>query len=164
MLLKSATWALALSLLSLSPHPTTAMNGGLLRKFSELAEMGLDADEQPLHSESGSQPADLQILSEPEPPIEPEYVELPKDHFAENQNYDFWGMFWNRYWVRDKAYRPGGPVFVYDAGETDAGLTADFRLRNETSFFRQLVDRFHGIGIVWEHRYCMFQLPLFSII
>lgn len=87
--------------------------------------------------------------------ITPEYVELPIDNFAasKDQKISYEGTFFNRYWVTQSAYRPGAPVFVYDVGEGDAEPNALFRLQNTTSFFKQLVDQYNGIGIVWEHRF-----------
>ncbi|KAF2138273.1 uncharacterized protein K452DRAFT_234548 [Aplosporella prunicola CBS 121167] len=78
-----------------------------------------------------------------------EYVELPLDHFGTGHR-----TFKNRFWVAESGYKGAGhPVFIYDAGESSAGTSAHFRLHNKLSFFKQLVDSFGGIGIVWEHRY-----------
>lgn len=82
--------------------------------------------------------------------INPEFVTLPLDHFGSEDA----GTFENRFWVAESGYKGAGrPVFIYDAGEADAEPNALFRLQNETSFFKQIVDAFGGIGIVWEHRY-----------
>ncbi|QDS70251.1 hypothetical protein FKW77_007376 [Venturia effusa] len=82
--------------------------------------------------------------------IETEYVELPIDHFGDGQ-----GTFKNRFWVAESGYKLGGPVFVYDWGEANASQYGVHlqRLRNNASFLKQLVDKFGGIGIVWEHRF-----------
>jgi hypothetical protein len=87
-------------------------------------------------------------LNQTKPTIEPEYVNLPVDHFGDHP-----GTFKNRFWVSEVDYKPGGPVFVYDVGEANASASAVARLTNETSFFKQMVQQFNGIGIVWEHRY-----------
>jgi hypothetical protein len=55
--------------------------------------------------------------------------------------------------VSESDYKPGGPVFIYDVGEGDAEPGVQFRLQNETSFFKQLLKEFGAMGIVWEHRY-----------
>ncbi|KAI9754082.1 MAG: hypothetical protein M4579_004865 [Chaenotheca gracillima] len=80
--------------------------------------------------------------------INPENVTLPIDHFGK-----YPGTYENRFWVAEAGYKRGGPVFIYDVGEGDAEPTALTRLKNETSFFKQIVDEYGGIGIVWEHRY-----------
>src|SRR5690606_35839669 len=84
--------------------------------------------------------------------IEMETVMLTLDHFG-NGTVGGMSTFRNRFWATDGSYKPGGPVFIYDSGETNAELGAIFRLTNEGSFLKHLVDEFGGIGIVWEHRY-----------
>lgn len=116
--------------------------------------MGLLPDGTPMRL-----PAEIQSLKAAAPAaanstpetIVPEYVTLPLDHF--HSGYGPAGTFNNRFWVAESGYRPGGPVFLYDVGEADAEPNALFRLQNETSFFKQIVDAYGGIGIVWEHRY-----------
>lgn len=80
--------------------------------------------------------------------IEPEFVEIPLDHFG-----SFNGTYYNRFWVSESGYRKGGPVFMYDVGESDGFSEAQFILQDGDSFFKQMVDEFGGIGIVWEHRF-----------
>ncbi|KAH7121123.1 serine carboxypeptidase S28-domain-containing protein [Dendryphion nanum] len=130
------------------------------RKFNLLADMGLLPDGTPMEEElQAPQIAEMRIAAtsnRPKPPKEnivEEYVSLPIDHFAKNRDYTQQGSFFNRFWVAESAYKPGGPVFLYDVGEADAKPNALFRLQNETSFFKQLVDKYNGVGIVWEHRY-----------
>lgn len=72
---------------------------------------------------------------------------MPIDHEDDSV-----GTYNNRYWVSDEHYQKGGPVFVYDVGESSAEPAAIVNLGNETSFFYQMVREFGGIGIVWEHR------------
>lgn len=158
--------ALALALLQTS----TAMNTAMQRKFNLLADMGLnpdgsameptldeatDASLQSFKIASADEDDKIASLAAPET-ILPEYVELPIDNFAKNKNqpFSYHGTFFNRFWVAESAYKPGGPVFIYDVGEADAEPNALFRLQNETSFFKQLVDSYGGVGIVWEHRFC----------
>ncbi|KAF2205504.1 peptidase S28 [Delitschia confertaspora ATCC 74209] len=135
---------------------TNAFNAKIMR-FGEMAEMGLLPDGTPMKSDSEMK-FKISSLAAAGPPapnedIVPEYVELPLDNFARNGDYAYEGTFNNRFWVAQSAYKPGGPVFLYDAGEANAEPNAVFRLANETSFFKQIVDKYHGIGIVWEHRY-----------
>lgn len=129
-----------------------------MRKFSEMAEMGLNPDGSPM--DRAPEIMETMMVSEAPPPpppnetIEAEYVELPLDNFAKHGNYAYEGTFNNRFWVRESAYKPGGPVFIYDVGEADAGDYWKSRLTNDTNFFYQMVSKYNGIGIVWEHRYC----------
>ncbi|ORY08662.1 serine carboxypeptidase S28-domain-containing protein [Clohesyomyces aquaticus] len=148
--------ALSLALLQV----VDALGGARSRRFGLMAEMGLLPDGTPMQVSTEAKAALRLALSEMPPPIVngtekilPEYVELPLDHFAKNHDYSYQGTFNNRFWVRESAYKSGGPVFIYDVGEADAEPNALFRLQNETSFFKQLVDKYNGVGIVWEHRY-----------
>jgi hypothetical protein len=43
-------------------------------------------------------------------------IELPLDHFNAANT----ATFSNRYWVNDEYYVPGGPVILFDAGESNA--------------------------------------------
>lgn len=61
--------------------------------------------------------------------------------------------FANRFWVIDEYYRPGGPVFTFDTGETEDAYLYSPWLTGADSFFRKYVQEFGGIGILWEHRY-----------
>jgi hypothetical protein len=159
--------ALALALL----QGSNAMNTAAQRKYGMLAEMGLNPDGTPMDSPSAEMdnqiidtaplqslkiatPRSVSAAAAPEN-ITAEYVELPIDNFAQgkNQSASYQGTFFNRYWVSTSGYKTGGPVFVYDVGEANAGGSALNRLQNETSFFKQMVDEFGGIGIVWEHRF-----------
>jgi hypothetical protein len=58
----------------------------------------------------------------------------------------------NRYWVSEEHYEEGGPVFIYDVGEASAEQSGQVHLGNSSSFFYQMLEKFHGVGIVWEHR------------
>ncbi|KAJ5774893.1 hypothetical protein N7457_009789 [Penicillium paradoxum] len=86
--------------------------------------------------------------------VEAEYASLPIDHSNSSV-----GDYLNRYWVSEKHYKEGGPVFVYDGGESTAAVPARTHLSNTTSFFYQLLEEFGGMGIVWEHRYYGDSLP-----
>ncbi|KAH7406450.1 serine carboxypeptidase S28-domain-containing protein [Phaeosphaeria sp. MPI-PUGE-AT-0046c] len=153
-------------LLSLAHH-ANAINSAFAHSFALLADMGLNPDGTPISSDSSSPSfsdfdsfsiSSVQDDASHRPPPEtivPEYVKLPVDNFAasKNQAFDWHGTFWNRFWVSSRAYKPGAPVFLYDVGESDASTNALYRLQDETSFFRQIVEQYHGIGIVWEHRF-----------
>jgi len=160
----SATFAaLGLALL----QGTAAMNNAFARKFDLLAEMGMNPDGSAMGNPSADEEELVSIkaisadssnaasIAAPLEDIKEEYVELPIDNFAhqKGQNSAYHGTFFNRYWVSTSAYKPGSPVFIYDVGEANASTGALTRLRNETSFFKQMVDKYNGIGIVWEHRF-----------
>ncbi|KAI8932281.1 hypothetical protein NX059_010478 [Plenodomus lindquistii] len=146
--------ALALALAFL--QGTTALNAAIQRKFNQLADMGYNPDGTPIVSSSLPSISSALKHRRPYPRATPpenitaEYVTLPLDHFhAQNEG----PTFNNRYWVAEAGYKPGGPVFVYDVGEANAEPNALFRIQNETSFFKQIVDEFGGLGVVWEHRF-----------
>ncbi|EZF33415.1 hypothetical protein H109_00673 [Trichophyton interdigitale MR816] len=77
-----------------------------------------------------------------------ETVDMPIDHKSNKT-----GTYKHRFWINEQDYKPGGPVFVFDCGEAAGQRYADRYLFNETNFFRQLTKKFHGIGIIFEHRY-----------
>ncbi|KAJ5594618.1 uncharacterized protein N7459_000826 [Penicillium hispanicum] len=83
-----------------------------------------------------------------------EYISIPIDHEDVSL-----GTYENRYWVSDEWYQEGGPVFVYDVGETNAASSAKLHLANSSSFFVEMLKEFGGVGIVWEHRYYGESLP-----
>jgi hypothetical protein len=135
---------------------TTALNNGYARSFGHLAEIGLNPDGTPLDTPS-FEDSDFSIASvaegsaqSPVEKISAEYVSLPIDHFDPTKKLN---TFNNRYWAASSSYKPGGPVFIYDVGEANASSNALFRIQNSTSFFKQIVDQYNGIGIVWEHRF-----------
>lgn len=149
------TAALTLALL----QNANALNGAIQNEWNLLAQMGLNPDGTPVEKspakvalsksvKSASGGDILASLTADPGPVDTEYVELPLDHFGSGA-----GKFRNRYWTNTKSYRPGSPVFIYDVGEASADTSSQFHLRNETSFFKQMVDEFNGIGIVWEHRF-----------
>jgi hypothetical protein len=119
-------------------------------KMSQLAMQGLNPDGT--HMEFSPEIHNMMLkmgaTASPSATIPEELVSLPLDHFGnDNRTYK------NQYWVSDSSYKKGGPVFVYDGGEGDIAGSVDFVLTNSTSFFKQIVDEFNGIGIVWQHRY-----------
>lgn len=139
-----------------------AFNAAKSRDFNLLADMGMNADGSAMEAaaansiinslrvgtlKSGS--SDLTTRQAAPETIAEEYVTLKLDQFGKSKD-----TFNNRFWVAESGYKAGGPVFIYDVGEADASDSWQFRLQNETSFFKQIVDQFGGIGIVWEHRYC----------
>ncbi|KAF7505008.1 hypothetical protein GJ744_001529 [Endocarpon pusillum] len=80
--------------------------------------------------------------------IPAELANLPIDHTQPSE-----GTYQNRYWVNDQFYQPGGPIFVHDVGENNAERSAHRYLNASSSYLLEILQEFHGIGIVWEHRY-----------
>ncbi|KAH6639173.1 serine carboxypeptidase S28-domain-containing protein [Boeremia exigua] len=138
-----------------------AFNAAKSRDFNLLADMGFNPDGSSIETAVAENIArslhigttvkgssvDLTTRQAPET-IAEEFVSLKLDHFGKNKD-----VFNNRFWVAESGYKAGGPVFIYDVGEADASGSWKFRLQNETSFFKQIVDQFGGVGIVWEHRF-----------
>jgi hypothetical protein len=121
-----------------------------------MADRALSSDGTTLKLGNGLRTS-IQRLGPPRPlsdneTIEAEFIELPLDHFEGEEGQS--GTFLNQFWVRDAGYTPGAPVFLYDAGEGAVGDGWRNILLEEDGFFRQIVDKYNGIGIVWEHRYC----------
>jgi hypothetical protein len=144
-------------------HYVSALDATLLRELAELADQGLNADGTPILSDPST--TTFSTSSSDDEVIVAEYVELPLNNFVKSENFKDEGMFWNRYWVKEGAYKPGGPVFLYDVGEGDAEPYWRGKLESETSWFKQMVEEYGGVGIVWEHRYCKFyDFPLCSFL
>ncbi|PWY69696.1 serine peptidase, family S28 [Aspergillus heteromorphus CBS 117.55] len=80
--------------------------------------------------------------------LEAETITIPLDHDNSSA-----GTYENRFWVNDEFFEPGKPIMLYDAGETNAEATAYAHLTSSLSFFRPMLEEFHAMGIVWEHRY-----------
>lgn len=82
---------------------------------------------------------------------------MPLDHFGSSKGQKH---FRNRYWVNKSAYKPGGPVFIYDTGQQDASGVAPDMLSNDQSVFKQLYRQYNGIGVILEHRYYGASTPM----
>jgi len=83
-------------------------------------------------------------------------VILPINHFGPSPSPY---TFANRFWVVDQYYKPGGPVFTYDTGETTNGFLFRGYLTSNESFFNQYLREFGAMGVLWEHRYYGQSLP-----
>lgn len=86
-------------------------------------------------------------------------ISMPVDHFnkSDTRTYN------NRYWVNDTYYQPGGPVFFYDNGEvgvSDKQVAHILAEINSTSAVMKLAQRYHGIVVLWEHRYYGLSYPI----
>ncbi|KKK21048.1 hypothetical protein ARAM_006545 [Aspergillus rambellii] len=77
---------------------------------------------------------------------------VPIDHFHNESRYephsdDFFNL---RYWFDTTHYRPGGPVFVIAAGETNGEDRFPFLSQGIVT---QFAATYHGVGVILEHRY-----------
>jgi hypothetical protein len=98
------------------------------------------------------------FLSEPRTGVPVYNFSMPIDHFnsSDDRTYN------NRYYVNDTYYKPGGPVFFFDYGES--AFTADVAAnwlaeQYESSNVMQLAKQYQGLAIGWEHRYFGLSLP-----
>ncbi len=84
-------------------------------------------------------------------------VNLPIDHFNPQDT----RTFKNRYWMNDSFYEKGGPIFLYDAGEAKVPPGQAQLLASDQVVFtaNELARRYHGIAVVWEHRFYGESLP-----
>ncbi|KAL1598952.1 hypothetical protein SLS60_008097 [Paraconiothyrium brasiliense] len=70
------------------------------------------------------------------------------------------GTFNNRYWFDASHYKPGGPVFLFVAGEA----SGDYRFPLlEKGIVFQLASAHNGIGVILEHRYYGTSFPFDDI-
>ncbi|KAK6333710.1 hypothetical protein TWF730_003893 [Orbilia blumenaviensis] len=68
------------------------------------------------------------------------------DHFDPSNN----NTFQQRYWLSTHFYKPGGPIFVLEGGETSGAGRIEYM---QTGIGRYITEYLGGIGIVLEHRY-----------
>ncbi|ODN75032.1 hypothetical protein L202_06253 [Cryptococcus amylolentus CBS 6039] len=76
-------------------------------------------------------------------------------HFDESIN----GTFCQRYWLDASHYKPGGPVYLLDGGETSGENRIPFL---ETGILEILGNATDGLSIVLEHRYYGDSVPVES--
>ena len=69
----------------------------------------------------------------------------PLDHFS-----DTGFTFQQRCWLSDRHYKPGGPVFVFEAGEGPGDERIPIL---DTGIIDILANATSGLGIILEHRY-----------
>ncbi|KAI5460140.1 peptidase S28, partial [Mariannaea sp. PMI_226] len=81
------------------------------------------------------------------------------DHFdASNKK-----TYSNRYFVNDTYYQPGGPVILFDFGESGASpdYVADYLAEfTVTSAPMRLAEKLNGLVVGWEHRYYGYSRPV----
>ncbi|KAL9107533.1 MAG: hypothetical protein Q9187_008413, partial [Circinaria calcarea] len=71
-------------------------------------------------------------------------------HFSSHPPDGFNLTFPQRYWIETSYYRPGGPVILLDAGETDGEERLHFL---DTGIIKYLAEATSGVGIILQHRY-----------
>ncbi|KAI0205309.1 serine carboxypeptidase S28-domain-containing protein [Astrocystis sublimbata] len=89
----------------------------------------------------------------------PEYnLSIPIDHFHNDSLYEPHSddKFNLRYWFDAQYYKPGGPVIVLCAGETDAAERLPFL---QKGIVYQLAKATNGLGVILEHRYYGSSIP-----
>ncbi|GAA5804086.1 hypothetical protein HPULCUR_009572 [Helicostylum pulchrum] len=98
--------------------------------------------------------ASTQVTTEEEKVPEkygPYFFDQPIDHFSLNTS-----TFKHRYWANTDHYKTGGPVILYNAGETPAD-SRSFYVINST--MAELAKQLEGIIIVMEHRFYGSSMP-----
>lgn len=76
-----------------------------------------------------------------------------KDRYAPHSN----GSFNLRYWFDASHYKPGGPVFVLLAGETDGAGRLPYL---QKGIVAQVTEATNGLGVILEHRYYGASFPV----
>jgi hypothetical protein len=85
-------------------------------------------------------------------------MNLPIDHFNPQDN----PTFTNYYWMNYTFYEKGGPIFFYNAGEAGVSYSSFAQLLSGDSVVfapMELAKRYHGIAIIWEHRFFEQSVP-----
>ncbi|CCU81248.1 unnamed protein product [Blumeria hordei] len=87
------------------------------------------------------------------------YLLVPIDHFHNDSLYEphTEESFNLRYWFDATYYKPGGPVIVLQAGETDGSGRLPYLKKG---ILHQLIVATNGIGVVLEHRYYGTSMPM----
>lgn len=80
------------------------------------------------------------------------YLSVPVDHFHNESMYEPHSSdnFQLRYWFDDTYYKPGGPVFMLESGETDAASRLVYL---QKGIVYEIAKATGGIGVIIEHRY-----------
>ncbi|KAI1346399.1 peptidase S28 [Xylaria sp. FL0043] len=101
--------------------------------------------------------ADSSVVSQTRPAY---YFDQTIDHFPHSARYPshIKGTYKQRYFVETSYYKPGGPVFLYLAGE--GPIDGDTHL--DSSLITQFMKAFNGIGVVLENRFYGTSVPFNS--
>ena len=95
---------------------------------------------------SAKAPGSAQLATQSAAVTFPQYTfTQPLDHFTKP------GFTWQqRYWVSDRHYKPGGPVIVFETGESSGTSRIPIL---DTGIINILANATNGLGVILEHRY-----------
>lgn len=151
--MRFSRYALASSLiyaLRVHAHRTLALQKSLpslpLGLWSHLNALGLhDHDDAVPAIQSSKYPAHI--------------LQVPIDHFSYNDTSSlvYNQTFGLRFWYDATHYKPGGPVFCLDGGETSGANRLDFL---DHGILKILARETGGMAVVLEHRYYGHSFPV----
>src|SRR6195952_2704603 len=105
-------------------YRTSAIKYDAIRHNQLMISQNLLPDGTPMY-EDQELVANVRVGIQTSEDINTEYVTLPLDHWDANA-----GTYKNRFWASEQYYKPGGPVFIFDAGEGNAEGNVDFNNPN----------------------------------
>ncbi|GJN92935.1 hypothetical protein Rhopal_005978-T1 [Rhodotorula paludigena] len=125
-----------------------------LRSAEQQVRLAAEREED-ARTQAGQATHDAQHrFAAPAPPPRPAAPHFEAHYFDQRVSHDAAvpsnETFKQRYWFDASHYRPGGPVFLLDAGETDGADRLPFLSQG---ILRILSEATGGVGIVFEHRY-----------
>ncbi|KAI0735846.1 peptidase S28 [Earliella scabrosa] len=98
-------------------------------------------------------PSDSESLARRQSASFPQYTfTQPLDHFSDTGH-----TFEQRYWVSDRHYKPGGPVIVFETGESSGTSRIPIL---DTGIINILANATNGLGVILEHRYYGRSVPV----
>jgi len=112
-----------------------------------------------LHGLSHDELAQAEQAAAASPVMPPEFtIDMPIDHFNQSDL----RTYKNRYWVNATYYKEGGPIFLYDGGESGVSNGAVLVVLAEyvgPSAPMALARKYNGVAVLWEHRFYGKSLP-----
>ncbi|EME50340.1 hypothetical protein DOTSEDRAFT_50414 [Dothistroma septosporum NZE10] len=89
-------------------------------------------------------------------------LSVPVDHFKNDTKYEPHSnaTFQLRYWFDAQYYKPGGPVFVVQSGETSGTDRLPYLQKGIVS---QITKVTNGLGVILEHRYYGTSFPVSNL-
>ncbi|KAK4505529.1 hypothetical protein PRZ48_003492 [Zasmidium cellare] len=81
---------------------------------------------------------------------------MPVDHFNSGNN----ATYENRFWVDSTYYQPGGPVVLFNNGESGVGADTLSTYLGSNSANMEIAKNFNGMAVVFEHRYYGESIPV----
>ncbi|KAF2161385.1 hypothetical protein M409DRAFT_28119 [Zasmidium cellare ATCC 36951] len=83
-------------------------------------------------------------------------IRTPVDHFNSSNN----ATYENRFWVDSTYYQPGGPVVIFNNGESGVDDGALYTYLGSNSANMAIAQKYNGIAVVYEHRYYGESIPV----